>query len=51
MADSETQTLERQNFLERIVEKVDRRVVQLVFSERQSESVRFVRIEIHVPLV
>ncbi len=34
MADSETEKLERQNFLERIVEKVDGRVVQSVFSER-----------------
>ncbi len=51
MADSETKKLELQNFLERIVEKVDGRVVQSVLSERHYKSVRFVRIERHVPHV
>ena len=51
MADSETQKLERKDFFQRIVEKVDGVVFQMVFSERHSESVRFVRIERHVPRV
>ena len=33
------------NFHKRIVKKVDRRVSYMVVSERDSESVRFVRIE------
>ena len=51
MADSETQKLEREDFFQMVVEKVDGGVggFQMVFSERQSESVRFVRIERHVP--
>ena len=53
MADSETQKLERKDFFQRIVEKVDGAGggFQTVLSERQSESVRFVRIERHVPRV
>ena len=51
MADSETQKLERKDFFQWIVEKVDGEVFQMVLSERQSESVRFVRIERHVPRV
>ena len=53
MADSETQKLERKDFFQRIVEKVDGGGggFQTVLSERQSESVRFVRIERHVPRV
>ena len=51
MADSETQKLERKDFFQRIVEKVDGGVFQTVLSERHSESVRFVRIERHVPRV
>ena len=50
MADSETQKLERKDFFQRIVEKVDGGV-QTVLLERHSESVRFVRIERHVPRV
>ena len=50
MADSETQKLERKDFIQRIVEKVDVGF-QTVLSERHSESVRFVRIERHVPHV
>ena len=51
MADSETQKLERKDFFQRIVEKVDGGVCQTVLSERHSESVRFVRIERYVPRV
>ena len=51
MADSETQKLELKNFFKRIVEKIDGEVFQMVLSERHSESVRFVRIEKHVPRV
>ena len=51
MADSETQNLERKDFFEWIVEKVDGGFFQMVLSERHSESVRFVRIERHVPRV
>ena len=40
------------DFLKRIVKKVDRRVCQMVLlSESDRESVRFVRIERHVPIV
>ena len=51
MADSKTQKLERKEFFQRIVEKVDGRVFQTVLSERYGESVRLVRIERHVPRV
>ena len=51
MADSETQKLERKDFFQRIVDKVDGEVFQTVLLERQSESVRFVRIKRHVPCV
>ena len=52
MADSETQKLERKKyFFQRIVEKVDAGVFQTVLSERLCESVRFVRIERHIPRV
>ena len=51
MADSETQKLERKDFFQRIVEKVDWGSFQTVLLERQSESVRFVKIERHVPRV
>ena len=51
MADSETQKIERKDFFQRIVEKVGGGFCQKVLSERQSESVRFVRIERHVPRV
>ena len=52
MADCETQKLERKDFFQRIVEKVDGGFFfQTVLSERHSESVRFVRIERHVPRV
>ena len=55
MADRETQKLERKDFFLRIVEKVDGEGggggFQKFLSERHSESVRFVRIERHVPRV
>ena len=51
MTDSETQKLKRKHFFKRIVEKVDGRVFQKVLLERHSESVRFVRIERHIPCV
>ena len=51
MAESESQKLERKDFFQRIVEKVDGGVCQMVLSERHSESVRFVWIERHVPRV
>ena len=51
MADRETQKLERKDFFQRIVEKVDGVFFQMVLSERHSESVRFVWIERHVPRV
>ena len=51
MADSETWKLERKEFFQRIVEKVNGGVFQTVLLERHSESVRFVRIERHVPRV
>ena len=38
------QEFEWLNFLKRIVKKVDRRICQMVLSERDSEIVRFVRI-------
>ena len=50
MADSETQKLERKDFFQRIVEKVDGGFSKRFF-QRDSESVRFVRIERHVPRV
>ena len=37
MADSETQKLERKDFFQRIVDKVDGGVFQTVLSERHSE--------------
>ena len=52
MADSETQKLERKDFFQRIVDKVDvGGAFQTVLSERQSESVRCVQIERRVPRV
>ena len=51
MADSETQMLERTDFFQRVVEKVDGVFFQMVLLKRYSESVRFVRIERHVPRV
>ena len=55
MADNVTQKLEKKDFFKRIVEKVDVRRgaggIQTVLLERHSESVRFVRIERHVPRV
>ena len=51
MADHETQKLERKDFFQTIVEKVDGGGLQTVLSERHRESVRFVRIERHVPHV
>ena len=43
MTDSETQKLERKDFFQKIVEKVDGGF-QTVLSERHSECVKFVRI-------
>ena len=51
MADSEIQKLERKEFFQRIVEKVDVGGFQMVLSKRHRENVRFVRIERHVPCV
>ena len=51
MVDGETQEFKCLNFLKRIVNKVDGRVCQTVLSERDSESVRFVRIERYIPSV
>ena len=50
-ADCETQKLQRKDFFQWIVEKVDRGGFQTVLSERHSESEKFVRIERHVPRV
>ena len=50
MANSETQKLERKDFIQRIVEKVDGGGVG-VSKKRQRESVRFVWIERRVPRV
>uniref|UniRef100_A0A8C4QV43 Uncharacterized protein n=1 Tax=Eptatretus burgeri TaxID=7764 RepID=A0A8C4QV43_EPTBU len=51
MVHCETQKCERLNVLKRIVKKVDGRVCQMVLSERErdSDSVRFVLIERHIP--
>ena len=54
MTDNETQKLERKDFFQKIIEKVDGEGgggFQTVLSERHYESVRFVRIERHVPHV
>ena len=51
MADRETQKHERKDFFKRIVEKVVRGGFQTVLLKRHGESVRFVRIERHVPRV
>ena len=51
MADSETEKLERKDFFQRIVEKVDGEVFQMVLLERHGESVRCVWNERHVPRV
>ena len=40
MAESETQKLERKDFFQRIIEKVDGVFFQTVLSERHSESVK-----------
>ena len=48
MEHSKTQKLERKDFFQRIVEKVDGGGFQTVCSERHCESVRFVRIDRHV---
>ena len=50
-ADGETKEFECLNFFKRIVNKVDDRVCQMVFSERDNESVRFVSIERHISSV
>ena len=51
MSDSETQEFEWLNFLKRIIEKVDRRICQMVLLERDRDSVKFVRIERYIPSI
>ena len=51
MADSENQKLERKDFKKIIERVVGGGGFQTVLSERHSESVRFVKIERHVPCV